>query len=99
LSPTNPFSFWALKCWSLAIIWFIVTRIFFHNYWLTDPQYRRKAFRNIFLTQGALLPSILAGIILIVSGIGGLYLLVPAFILSFIKGLYDAWVLLIEINR
>ena len=82
-----------------VIIWIIVTRIFLRNYWMTDPQYRRKAFRNVIVTQLALIPSILAGIVLIVSGLSGLYLLVPAFIFSFIKGLYDAWVLLIEINR
>jgi hypothetical protein len=32
-------------------------------------------------------------------GVGGLYLLVPAIIISFIKALLDAWVLLVEINR
>ncbi len=36
---------------------------------------------------------------LLISGVGGLYWLVPAAIFSFIKAILDAWVLLVEINR
>ena len=82
-----------------AGIWFLVTRINIRNYQKTDVQYRRLAFRNIILNQLALLPSIIGGISIIIWGFNGLYWLVPAFILSFIKSLLDSWVLLIEINR
>ena len=54
---------------------------------------------NMTLTQFALLPYIVAGIIVLTRDAGGLYWLVPAIIISFIKAILDAWVLLVEINR
>ena len=38
-------------------------------------------------------------IIVLTRGAGGLYWLVPAIVISFIKAILDAWVLLVEINR
>lgn len=37
--------------------------------------------------------------IVLSSGSGGLYWIVPAIIFSFVKAILDAWVLLVEINR
>ncbi len=100
LVPDQPIALIGIEVLVVGIItWVIVARINISNYRKTDAQYRRQALRNISLNQLALLPTIIAGISLITWGIGGLYWLVPAFILSFIKALMDAWVLLIEINR
>lgn len=54
---------------------------------------------NLGLTQFALVPFIIAGIIALTHGAGGPYWLVPAILISFIKVILDAWVLLVEINR
>jgi modulator of FtsH protease len=51
------------------------------------------------LTQFAVLPYIIAGIMVLSEGLGGFYWLVPAVVFSFIKAVLDAWVLLVEINR
>ncbi len=64
-----------------------------------EDQYRVPYLSNIAFNQLALLPYIVAGIIVLTRGTGGLYWLVPAIMISFIKALLDAWVLLVEINR
>jgi hypothetical protein len=65
----------------------------------TQKQYHRAFLVNMFLSQIATLPYIIAGIFVLVRGTGGLYWLVPAILFSFIKAILDAWVLLVEINR
>jgi hypothetical protein len=40
-----------------------------------------------------------AGIAVLAGGLGGLYWLVAGMLVSILVGLFDAWVLLIEINR
>jgi len=42
---------------------------------------------------------VIAGIILLLHGLEGLYLTVPAVLFSFVLALSEAWVLLVEINR
>ena len=44
------------------------------------------------LTQFAVLPYIIAGIMVLSEGLGGFYWLVPAVVFSFIKAVLDAWV-------
>ena len=80
-------------------VWITATRLDVIILLKKEPQYRRSYVLNMVLTQFALLPYIVAGIIVLMRGTGGLYWLVPAIIISFIKALLDAWVLLVEINR
>ena len=82
-----------------TVTWILITRINIRNYTSIGTQYRAKERTNILFSQLALLPSVIAGLVLLLSGIGGLYLLVIGFMLSFITALRDAWILLIEINR
>jgi len=49
--------------------------------------------------QVATLPFIAAGIAVLAGGLGGLYWLVAGMVFSILVALFDAWVLLIEINR
>jgi hypothetical protein len=49
--------------------------------------------------QLATLPFIVAGIAVLAGGLGGLYWLVADMVFSILVALFDAWVLLIEINR
>ena len=81
------------------IVWITATRLDVIILLKKEPQYRSSYMLNMTLTQFALLPYIVAGIIVLTRGAGGLYWLVPAIIISFIKALLDAWVLLVEINR
>ena len=54
---------------------------------------------NMFYNQIAIWPYIIGGIIMLVHGNIGLCWVVASIILSFIKASFDAWVLLVEINR
>jgi len=74
--------------------WILITRINIRNYTSIGAQYRAKERTNILFSQLALLPSVIGGVVLLFAGIGGLYLLVIGFMLSFIKALRDAWILL-----
>ena len=81
------------------IAWIIATSIDVSILRTRQRQYRLSYMVNIVLTQFALLPYIIAGIIALTRGLGGLYWVVPAIIFSFTKAILDAWVLLVEINR
>lgn len=64
-----------------------------------EQPFRTQQFWNMFIDQLALIPYIVCGVMLLVSGEMGIYWIVPALIFSFIKAVIDAWVLLIEIHR
>ena len=81
------------------LVWITATRLDVMNLLKKEPQYRSSYMLNMALTQSALLPYLIAGIVVLTRGAGGLYWLVPAIIISFIKAILDAWVLLVEINR
>jgi hypothetical protein len=81
------------------IVWFIATMLDVTILRTREPQYRLPYMVNIVLTQFALLPYIVAGIIVLTRVASGLYWIVPAIVISFIKAILDAWVLLVEINR
>jgi hypothetical protein len=42
---------------------------------------------------------VIAGVALLTLGLGGLYWLVAGMVLSTLTALFEAWVLLVEINR
>jgi hypothetical protein len=73
-------------------VWIIATRLDVIILLKKNPQYRVPYVLNITLTQFALLPYIVAGIIVLTRGAGSLYWLVPAIVISFMKALLDAWV-------
>ncbi|HLL44240.1 MAG TPA: hypothetical protein VK369_13920, partial [Segetibacter sp.] len=59
----------------------------------------RRYLLNILFNQLAIIRYIICGLCILFIGEAGLYWIVPAIILSFIKSVLDAWVLLVEINR
>jgi len=65
----------------------------------TDKEYKRQYRISMLYNQLSLLPYIVAGIVILISKESGIYWLVPGIIISFIKSVVDAWVLLVEINR
>ena len=100
LVPEQPF--WLLGIEIVAVsllIWANVTRLDVRVHREIQPEYRVSLWIYTFLIQGGTLPAIVGGVLLILGIGGGIYLLVPALIFSFVRALTDAWVLLVEINR
>jgi hypothetical protein len=64
-----------------------------------EAKNRRYIRQNIILTQFAVVPYIVSGIIILCEGSIGIYLLIPGILFCFIKAVLDAWVLLVEIYR
>jgi hypothetical protein len=63
------------------------------------PQWRGRWLIRVTLSQLATIPFIVAGVVLLTRGGIGTYWLVPGVIFCFLVAFFDAWVLLIEINR
>jgi hypothetical protein len=63
------------------------------------PDLRRPFVLRAALGQIATLPLVVAGISVLVGGLGGLYWLVAGMVFSTLVALFEAWVLLVEINR
>jgi hypothetical protein len=63
------------------------------------PDLRRAFVLRVVLSQVATLPLVVAGVAVLVVGMGGLYWLVAGMIFSILVALFEAWVLLVEINR
>jgi len=80
-------------------VWIIVARIDLKNYKEIDKEYKRHYFWMLVVDQLAILPYIFGGFLISFQTSIGLYWIVPAIIVSFIKSVTDAWVLLVEINR
>ena len=59
---------------------------------------RTKVF-HFLLTQSAVVPFVAGGISMLAGRGGGLYWLLAGTVFSFLASLFDAWVLLIEIQR
>jgi hypothetical protein len=64
-----------------------------------DKQYRRQYRISMFFNQLSLLPYAVAAIVIFFSREKAVYWLIPGVIISFIKAVVDAWILLVEINR
>lgn len=82
-----------------AITWIIVTRADLKVYKGALKKFKKAYLINLIFDQFATLPYILAGMSSVFFLKIGYYLMIPAIILSFIKAVFDAWVLLIEIKR
>ncbi len=54
---------------------------------------------NVGFLAASLVPYIIGGLLLIALNPAGLYFLAAAIVLSFVKAIVEAWVLLVEINR
>ena len=68
--------------------------------WQMMAPYLRGTFvLRVALGQIAVLPFVIAGVAVLAGGLGGLYWLVPGMCFSTIVALFNAWVLLVEINR
>lgn len=85
-----------------VVDWGSIAAIQLHQsrHWRVMDSNLRQAFvLRVAVGQAATLPFVLAGVAVLGWGAGGLYWLVPGVVFSFLVALFDAWVLLIEINR
>lgn len=65
----------------------------------SSPVWRFNFVRDSLFFAIATAPYLVAGVLLLTGGVAALYWLAAAMILSIVKSMTDAWVLLVEINR
>lgn len=100
LVPGQPLSAFGTEVAVVGLAaWVILFRFDLVNYVATDTKYRRSYLTIVVLNQCCGILYILGGLTMVAVGNVGVALLVPATVLSFLKALIDAWVLLVEINR
>jgi len=82
------------------LVWIITLRSDLKALPKTESKEKKYIRHNIILTQFAVMPYIISGIVILLKGTDyGIYCLAPGIILCFIKAVLDAWVLLVEIYR
>lgn len=82
-----------------SAVWFIATVFELGSVRATPAQYRNIAIFNAAFSQVAALPYVIAGIVLMTGYSAGFYWLGGGILLSYAKAMFEAWVLLVEINR
>jgi modulator of FtsH protease len=65
----------------------------------TPHEFKRYVIQNIIFTQVAVWPSIIGGLAICLVGFSGFYIVALGIIICFVKAVFDAWVLVIEIYR
>ena len=100
LIPGQPARLLSIEIVTIStIVWLINIRIDIKSFRNIEKKYKKYVWQNILLNQIAILPYIIAGISLCCNVASGVYWLVPAIIFSLIKGVFNAWILVIEIYR
>jgi len=80
--------------------WVVTIQLLRLRSWRTmRPGLRGPFVVRVMLCQIATLPLVVAGVVLLAVGLGGLYWLVASMVFSILVALFEAWVLLVEINR
>jgi hypothetical protein len=100
LAPGQPA--WLVGLEVLAVTlpaWAIVLTIHRQAFKVVPQEYRRQLIARVAVGNAAILPFVLAGLTLLLHAGGGLYWLLPAVTLASAAGVYNAWVLLVEIIR
>jgi multisubunit Na+/H+ antiporter MnhF subunit len=82
-----------------AIATVIILRADITLYRSIPEQWKGYQRYNIIVNMLIILPNVIGAVIMTLGISKGMYFIVPAFILAFVKALVDAWVLLIEIHR
>lgn len=81
-----------------SAVWALNTRLSLVNMRVAG-EHRDAILGETVLDQTASLSYVIGGITMILGIANGIYLVVPAFLVSFLVAVIDAWVLLVEINR
>ncbi|HEY4877434.1 MAG TPA: hypothetical protein VIH86_17780 [Puia sp.] len=100
LIPGQSFLLMGIEISIVAIaMYIIVTKMDAGIYRKTQAEYKKPYLISLIFNQFAVIPYLFAGALILLNGENGIYWIVPGIILSFIKAIIDAWVLLVEINR
>jgi len=82
-----------------AAVYSQITKMDINIYRGTGIAYQRQYRVSLIFNQVSMLPYLVSAVTVFQCGLSGICWLVPAIIISFIKAVVDAWVLLVEINR
>jgi hypothetical protein len=83
-----------------AYAWIVTIQVLHLRTWSTIPSnLRLPLMLRVTVAQISTVPAIIAGIAVLTVGFDGLYWLVGGMIFSMLAAMFDAWVLLVEINR
>jgi modulator of FtsH protease len=83
-----------------AYAWVLTIQVLHLRTWSTIPSALRwPLLLRVTVAQISCLPTVIAGIAILTVGLGGLYWLVAGMVFSTLAAMFDAWVLLVEINR
>jgi|HubBroStandDraft_1064217.scaffolds.fasta_scaffold58881_3 hypothetical protein len=77
----------------------LVSWLGIRNFKRTEAQYRLGTILEVVLGEFAVTGYLSAGIVLVVWGAVGIYLIVLAIVATYIVAIVNSWVLLVEINR
>jgi len=82
-----------------VISWGIVTRLDIPNVIHGQAPFLRQRLFNMLIDQIATSCFVITGATMMAGLTNGIYWIVPAILVSMVKGVLDGWVLLVEINR
>ncbi len=80
-------------------VYILIVRMDTGIYKKTLSPYKKQYLTSVVFNQISLLPYLLGGMAMLIYRERGIYWIAAGIILSFIKSVIDAWVLLVEINR
>ena len=81
-------------------VWIVIIQVLHLRNWSTIPSgLRLPLVLRLTLAQISTIPAMIAGIAVLTVGFDGLYWLVAGMVFSTLAAMFDAWVLLVEINR
>jgi hypothetical protein len=81
------------------LLWLGITALNLRIIRNVADEHRKTTIAMICISQLTVVPYVVAGSLILTLGFVGMYVMVPAILLSIIKANLDAWVLLVEINR
>jgi modulator of FtsH protease len=79
--------------------WGSVTAMDVHVFQKTKLQSKHRYVINMILLQVATFPYVIGSVMILLRCPPGLYFMAVGVVASFVKAVFDAWVLLVEINR
>jgi len=83
-----------------AYAWIVTIQVLHLRTWSTIPfDLRLPLMLRVAVAQISTILTVIAGIALLTVGLDGLYWLVAGMVFSTLAAMFDAWVLLVEINR
>jgi hypothetical protein len=100
LMPGQPTGLISAEMLAVGVLaWAGTSFLRLHIYAKTPDDYRLPYIRQVLLAELATGLLVVAGVVVLLRGIGGIYWVVPGILLCYVFALSESWVLLIEIKR